>query len=300
MKHLLGIQHLSKRDIALIFDTATRFKDILARRVKTVPSLKDITIANLFFENSTRTRLSFELAEKRLSADVVNFSPAASSLSKGESLLDTVRSILHMKVDILVVRHESPGVPHFLSKKLGVKIVNAGDGSHEHPTQALLDAFSLQEKFSAPLAGRKILILGDIIHSRVALSNMFCLKKCGAEVKVCAPETLIPQYVEQLGVRVETDLAKALSWCEAVNVLRVQLERQQNAYFPSLEEYALHYGLSRRLLDAIPHEIIVLHPGPMNRGVEIDSDVADSSQSIVFRQVENGVAIRMAVLYLLL
>ena len=300
MKHLLGIRQLSRRDIALIFDTATRFKDILARRVKTVPSLKDTTIANLFFENSTRTRLSFELAEKRLSADVVNFSPAASSLSKGESLLDTVRSILHMKVDILVVRHGSPGVPHFLSKKLGVKIVNAGDGSHEHPTQALLDAFSLQEKFAAPLAGKKILILGDIIHSRVALSNMLCLKKCGAEVKVCAPETLIPQYVEQLGVCVETDLAKALSWCEAVNVLRVQLERQQNTYFPSLEEYALHYGLSRRLLDAIPHEIVILHPGPMNRGVEIDSDVADSSQSIVFRQVENGVAIRMAVLYLLL
>lgn len=300
MRHLLGIKSLSKREIVHILDTATKFKSILDRPVKTVPSLKDVTIANLFFEPSTRTRLSFELAEKRLSADVVNFSPATSSLNKGESLLDTVRSIWHMKVDMVVVRHSSPGVPHFLSKKIAAKIVNAGDGSHEHPTQALLDAFSLQEKLGASLEGRRILILGDIMHSRVALSNILCLKKLGAEVKVCAPATLIPQHIGHFGVDVESSLVKALAWCEAVNVLRMQLERQKSAYFPSLEEYALHYGLNRKVLDALPNEVIVLHPGPMNRGVEIDGDVADSSQSIIFRQIENGVAIRMAVLYLLL
>ena len=298
MKHLLGIQQLQKRDIALILETALQFRDLLNQTAKRVPSLKDATIANLFFEPSTRTRLSFELAEKRLSANVVNFSPSTSSLSKGESLLDTVRSILHMKVDMVVVRHSSPGVPHFLSEKISERVINAGDGTHEHPTQALLDAFSLQEQFPS-LEGRRILILGDVLHSRVALSNIFCLKKMGAEVKVCAPRTLIPQYVTSLGVKVETHLIRALRWCEAVNVLRVQLERQKSAFFPSLEEYALHYGLTRKLLEDLPNKVVVLHPGPMNRDVEIDGDVADSGQSVIFRQIENGVAVRMAVLYLL-
>ena len=299
MQHLLGIKDLSSQDMQDIFEVAGHFKNIINQSVKKVPILRDITIANVFFENSTRTRISFELAEKRLSADVINFSVGSSSAQKGETLLDTVRNILHMKVDVVVIRHGSPGVPHFLAKHVDAHIVNAGDGTHEHPTQALLDAFSLQEAFGGNLSGKKILILGDVIHSRVALSNIYCLLACKAEVMVCAPPTLLPHNIDKLGARVETNAGKALAWCDAVNVLRMQLERQHDYYIPSLREYATFYGLNKSLVDSLPKKIIILHPGPINRGVEVNSDVADSSQSIIFHQVENGVAIRMAVLYLL-
>jgi len=297
-RHLLGIKDLSPSDIQLIFDTADNFKDILNRPIKKVPSLRDITIANIFFENSTRTKLSFELAEKRLSADVVNFASASSSVKKGETLIDTVNNILAMKVDMVVMRHSSPGAPHFLSKHIKANIVNAGDGTHEHPTQALLDAFSIREKLG-DVAGKKVAIIGDILHSRVALSNIFCLQKLGAEVMVCGPITLLPKYIADLGVKVEYDVFKALQWCDVANVLRIQLERQQIKYFPSLREYSLYYGINKQLLNRLDKEIVVMHPGPINRGVELNSDVADSEHAIILQQVENGVAIRMAVLYLL-
>ncbi|AKP52163.1 aspartate carbamoyltransferase catalytic subunit [Cyclobacterium amurskyense] len=297
-RHLLGIKDLSPADIQLIFDTADNFKDILNRPIKKVPSLRDITIANVFFENSTRTKLSFELAEKRLSADVVNFASASSSVKKGETLIDTVNNILAMKVDMVVMRHSSPGAPHFLSKHIKANIVNAGDGTHEHPTQALLDAFSIREKLG-DVAGKKVAIIGDILHSRVALSNIFCLQKLGAEVMVCGPITLLPKYIADLGVKVEHDVFKALQWCDVANVLRIQLERQQIKYFPSLREYSLYYGINKQLLNRLDKEIVVMHPGPINRGVELNSDVADSEHAIILQQVENGVAIRMAVLYLL-
>ena len=298
VKHLLGIKDLSRADVELILDTAATFKEVINRPIKKVPSLRDITIANVFFENSTRTRLSFELAEKRLSADVVNFSSSGSSVKKGETLLDTVNNILAMKVDMIVMRHSSPGAPHFLSKHITANIVNAGDGTHEHPTQALLDAFSLREKFGT-LEGKKIAIIGDILHSRVALSNIFCLQKLGAEVMVCGPITLIPKYIAELGVQVTYDVRHALAWCDAANVLRIQLERQQIKYFPSLREYSLYYGIDKALLDSLDKEIVVMHPGPINRGVELTSDAADSQQSVILQQVENGVAVRMAVLFLL-
>ena len=297
-RHLLGIEQISRDDIELIFKTADNFKEVINRPIKKVPSLRDVTIVNLFFENSTRTRISFELAEKRLSADVVNFSASSSSVSKGETLIDTVNNILAMKVDMVVMRHPSPGAPVFLSKHIGAQIINAGDGTHEHPTQALLDAYSIREKLGK-VEGKKVLIVGDIIHSRVALSNIFCLQKLGAEVMLCGPSTLMPKYIEKLGVKVEFNIRKALEWCDAANVLRIQLERQNIKYFPSLREYSMMYGLNRKLLDSLKKEIIVLHPGPMNRGVEIDSNVADSKQSVILQQVENGVAVRMAVLYLL-
>jgi len=297
-RHLLGIKNLTKEDIQLILTTASNFKDVINRPIKKVPSLRDITIANVFFENSTRTKLSFELAEKRLSADVVNFSSSNSSVKKGESLVDTVNNILSMKVDMVVMRHSSPGAPHFLSRNVKANIVNAGDGTHEHPTQALLDSFSIQEKLG-DVAGKKVAIIGDILHSRVALSNIFCLQKLGAEVMVCGPITLLPKYVESLGVKVELDVRKALEWCDVANVLRIQLERQQIKYFPSTREYSLYYGIDKALLDSLNKEIVVMHPGPINRGVELNSDVADSDQSIILNQVENGVAVRMAVLYLL-
>ncbi|MCB0430470.1 MAG: aspartate carbamoyltransferase catalytic subunit [Flavobacteriales bacterium] len=296
--HLLGIKYLKKEDIELIFQTAEHFREVINRPIKKVPSLRDVTIANIFFENSTRTRLSFELAEKRLSADVVNFSASSSSVKKGETLIDTVNNILAMKVDMVVMRHPSPGAAHFLSKHVKARIVNAGDGAHEHPTQALLDAFSIKRNLGR-VEGKKILIVGDILHSRVALSNIFCLKTLGAEVCLCGPSTLMPRHVESLGVKVETNLKKALEWCDVAMVLRIQLERQDIRYFPSLREYAMLYGLNRELLDSLKKEITVMHPGPINRGVEITSDVADSKQSIILEQVENGVAIRMAVLYLL-
>ena len=296
--HLLGIKGLTPEDIELIFITADNFKDVINRPIKKVPSLRDITIANVFFENSTRTKLSFELAEKRLSADVVNFSSSSSSVKKGESLIDTVNNILAMKVDMVVMRHPSPGAPHFLSKHIDAKVVNAGDGTHEHPTQALLDAFSIREKLGE-VRGKKVVIVGDILHSRVALSNIHCLKKLGAEVMVCGPRTLMPKYVESLGVKVEFNLKKALEWCDVANMLRIQLERQDMAYFPSLREYTMQYGLDRDLFNAINKDIVLMHPGPINRGVEISSDLADSPNSIILQQVENGVAIRMAVLYLL-
>lgn len=298
VEHLLGIKYLTVDDINLIFKTADNFKEIINRPIKKVPSLRDITIANLFFESSTRTRLSFELAEKRLSADVINFSASSSSLKKGETLIDTVNNILAMKVDMIVMRHPNPGSCIFLSKHVKVKIINAGDGAHEHPTQALLDAYSIREKHSS-VKGMKVVIIGDILHSRVALSNIFCLQKLGAEVMVCGPTTLMPRYIGSLGVKVEYDLRKALQWCDIANVLRIQLERQDIKYFPSLREYTMLYGLNRELLDSINKEITIMHPGPINRGVEITSDVADSKQSIILDQVENGVAIRMAVLYLL-
>lgn len=298
VNHLLGIKYITKQDIELILETAKNFKEVINRPIKKVPSLRDITVANLFFENSTRTRLSFELAQKRLSADVVNFSASSSSVKKGETLVDTVNNILAMKVDMVVMRHASPGAAVFLSKKVNAKIVNAGDGAHEHPTQALLDAFSMQEKLG-DLKGRKIAIVGDILHSRVALSNIFCLQKLGAEVRVCGPATLIPKYIESLGVKVETDLASALEWCDVANMLRIQLERQDTKFFPSLREYTMLYGLNRALLDSLSKKIIIMHPGPINRGVEITSDVADSDQSIILDQVENGVAVRMAVMFLL-
>ncbi|GAB3015855.1 aspartate carbamoyltransferase catalytic subunit [uncultured Cyclobacterium sp.] len=297
-RHLLGIKDLSPADIQLIFETADNFKDILNRPIKKVPSLRDITIANVFFENSTRTKLSFELAEKRLSADVVNFASASSSVKKGETLIDTVNNILAMKVDMVVMRHSSPGAPHFLSKHIDANIVNAGDGTHEHPTQALLDSFSIREKLG-DVAGKKVAIIGDILHSRVALSNIFCLQKLGAEVMVCGPVTLLPKYIADLGVKVEHDVFKALQWCDVANVLRIQLERQQIKYFPSLREYSLFYGINRELLNRLDKEIVIMHPGPINRGVELNSDVADSEHAIILQQVENGVAIRMAVLYLL-
>lgn len=297
-KHLLGIKNITANDINLIFETADNFKDVLNRPIKKVPSLRDITIANVFFENSTRTRLSFELAEKRLSADVVNFSASSSSLKKGETLLDTVNNILAMKVDMVVIRHASPGAPYFLSKHINANIVNAGDGTHEHPTQALLDSFSIREKLGE-VAGKKVAIIGDILHSRVALSNIFALQKLGAEVMVCGPNTLLPRYIGDLGVKVELDLRKALEWCDVANVLRIQLERQHIKYFPSLREYSLYYGINKTLLDSLDKEIVIMHPGPINRGVELNSDVADSDHAIILDQVENGVAIRMAVLYLL-
>ncbi|MBC7758773.1 MAG: aspartate carbamoyltransferase catalytic subunit [Phormidesmis sp. FL-bin-119] len=297
-KHLLGIKDLTSRDIELIFETADTFKDVLNRPIKKVPSLRDVTIANIFFENSTRTRLSFELAQKRLSADTVNFAASSSSVSKGETLIDTVNNILSMKVDMVVMRHPYAGAGVFLSKHVNAQIVNAGDGAHEHPTQALLDAFSIREKLGE-VSGRKIAIVGDVLHSRVALSNILCLKKLGAEVMVCGPSTLIPKYIQTLGVKVEHDLIKALNWCEVANMLRIQLERQDIKYFPSLREYSMMYGLNKQILNSLNKEIIVMHPGPINRGVEITSDVADSKQSIILDQVENGVAIRMAVLYLL-
>ena len=296
--HLIGIKELTRADIDLIFSTADNFKEVINRPIKKVPSLRDITIANLFFENSTRTRLSFELAEKRLSADIINFSASSSSVSKGETLIDTVNNILAMKTDMVVMRHPNAGAALFLSKHVKAKIVNAGDGAHEHPTQALLDAFSIREKVG-DLAGKKVAIIGDILHSRVALSNIFCLQKLGAEVMVCGPATLIPKYITSLGVKVETDLRKALEWCDVANMLRIQLERQDIRYFPSIREYIMQYGLTKEILNSLSKEIIVMHPGPINRGVEITSEVADSSQSIILEQVENGVAIRMAVIYLL-
>jgi len=298
-KHLLGIKDLTPHDISTILTTASQFKEVLQRSVKKVPSLRDVTIVNLFYENSTRTRISFELAEKRLSADTINFTASASSVSKGETLLDTVNNILSMKVDMVVMRHSASGAPHFLAKHIPAAIVNAGDGINEHPTQALLDAFSIQERLGS-LAGKKVLLVGDIMHSRVAMSNMYLLNKMGAEVMVAGPPTLIPKYVgEALNVKVEYSLKKALEWCDVANVLRIQLERQNQVLLSSLREYNLAYGVSRRILDGLKKEIIIMHPGPINRGVEIDSDVADSNQSIILQQVENGVAVRMAVLYLL-
>ena len=298
--HLLGIKELSTEDISLILSTTQQFKEVLQRPVKKVPSLRDVTIVNLFYENSTRTRISFELAEKRLSADTINFSASGSSVSKGETLLDTVNNILSMKVDMVVMRHSASGAPHFLSKHLpGTAIINAGDGINEHPTQALLDAFSIVENIGS-LGGKKVLIIGDIMHSRVALSNIWLLKKMGAEVMLAGPPTLIPTYIkEAFDVQVEYNLKKALQWCDVANVLRIQLERQNQVLFSSLREYNLAYGVTRKLLESINKEIIIMHPGPINRGVEIDSDVADSKQSIILQQVENGVAVRMAVLYLL-
>ncbi|WP_299255833.1 aspartate carbamoyltransferase catalytic subunit [uncultured Cytophaga sp.] len=298
VKHLLGIKDLTLKDIELILETATQFKEVINRPIKKVPSLRDVTIANVFFENSTRTRLSFELAQKRLSADTINFSAAASSVKKGETLLDTVNNILAMKVDMIVMRHASVGAPHFLSKHIKANIINAGDGTHEHPTQALLDSFSIKEKLGS-VAGKKVCIFGDILHSRVALSNIFALKKQGAEVMVCGPATLIPKFIADLGVKVEFDLRKALLWCDVANVLRIQLERQTIKYFPTLREYAQYYGINKQLLDSLNKEIVIMHPGPINRGVELSSDVADSGHSIILDQVENGVAVRMAVMYLL-
>lgn len=297
-RHLLGIKDITLNDIELIFETADNFKGVINRTIKKVPSLRDITIANIFFENSTRTKLSFELAEKRLSADVINFAASSSSVSKGETLIDTVNNILAMKVDMVVMRHPYAGAGVFLSKHINAQIVNAGDGAHEHPTQALLDAYSIREKLGG-VSGKKVVIVGDILHSRVAISNILCLQKLGAEVMVCGPTTLIPKHIASLGVKVEHDLIKALNWCDVANMLRIQLERQDIKYFPSLREYAMMYGLNKQILDNLDKEIIVMHPGPINRGVEITSDVADSKQSIILDQVENGVAIRMAVLYLL-
>ena len=298
-KHLLGIKDLNKDDISLILQTAEQFKEVLQRPIKKVPSLRDVTIVNLFYENSTRTRISFELAEKRLSADTINFSSSGSSVSKGETLLDTVNNILSMKVDMVVMRHSATGAPHFLAKHIPAAIINAGDGINEHPTQALLDAFSIKER-TGSLEGKKIAIIGDIMHSRVAQSNIYLLKKMGAEVTVCGPPTLIPKFIhEALGVQVTYDLKKTLEWCDVANVLRIQLERQNQVLFSSLREYNLVYGIKRRMLDELKKEIVIMHPGPINRGVEIDSDVADSGQSIILQQVENGVAVRMAVLFLL-
>jgi aspartate carbamoyltransferase catalytic subunit len=298
VQHLLGIKDLTVADIELILSTAKNFKGIINQPIKRVPSLRDVTIANLFFENSTRTRLSFELAEKRLSADVVNFAASSSSVSKGETLIDTVNNILAMKVDMVVMRHPKPGAGVFLAKHIKAKIVNAGDGAHEHPTQALLDAYSMLEVHGS-LKGLKVAIVGDILHSRVALSNIFLLNKMGAEVVVCGPPTLMPKFITSLGVRVEYDLMKALEWCDVANMLRIQLERQDIKYFPSLREYTMLYGLDKERLDSLSKKITIMHPGPINRGIEITSDVADSDQSIILDQVENGVAVRMAVLYLL-
>ena len=298
VEHLIGIKELSTEDINLIFKTADSFKEVINRPIKKVPSLRDITIANLFFENSTRTKLSFELAEKRLSADIVNFSASGSSVKKGESLVDTVNNILSMKVDLVVMRHPNPGAASFLSKKVGAKVINAGDGTHEHPTQALLDAYSIREKLGS-VEGKKVVIVGDILHSRVALSNIYCLQKLGAEVMVCGPLNLIPKNMKDLGVKVSTNLKEALEWCDVANMLRIQLERQDETYFPSLREYSMLFGLNKEILDSLSKKIVVMHPGPINRGIEITSDVADSDQSIILQQVENGVAVRMAVIYLL-
>lgn len=298
VEHLTGIKDLTRQDIELIFKTADSFKEVINRPIKKVPSLRDITIANLFFENSTRTRLSFELAEKRLSADVINFSASSSSVKKGETLIDTVNNILAMKVDMVVMRHPNPGAAKFLSERINAKVVNAGDGTHEHPTQGLLDAYSIRERLGS-VEGKKVVIVGDILHSRVALSNIYCLQKLGAEVMVCGPTTLIPKYIHELGVKVEHNLISALEWCDVANMLRIQLERQDIKYFPSLREYSMQFGLTKEILDSLSKEIIVMHPGPINRGVEITSDVADSKQSVILQQVENGVAVRMAVIYLL-
>ena len=298
VNHLLGIKYITEKDIQLIFETADHFKEVINRPIKKVPSLRDITIANLFFENSTRTRLSFELAEKRLSADVINFSASQSSVTKGETLVDTVNNILSMKVDMIVMRHPNPGAGVFLSQHVKASIINAGDGAHEHPTQALLDSYSIRERLGE-VAGKKVVIVGDILHSRVALSNIFALHKQGAEVMVCGPQTLIPKYIHELDVKVETDLRKALNWCDVANMLRIQNERLDISYFPSTREYVQQYGLTKEILDSLDKEIVIMHPGPINRGVEITSEVADSDQSIILQQVENGVAIRMAVIYLL-
>jgi len=298
VEHLTGIRDLTRQDIELIFKTADSFKEVINRPIKKVPSLRDITIANLFFENSTRTRLSFELAEKRLSADVVNFSASSSSVKKGETLIDTVNNILSMKVDMVVMRHPNPGAALFLSQRTNTRVINAGDGTHEHPTQGLLDAFSIRERLGS-VEGKKVAIIGDILHSRVALSNIYTLQKLGAEVMVCGPATLIPKYIGQLGVKVEHNLHAALQWCDVANMLRIQLERQDIQYFPTLREYSMQFGLTKDILDNLDKEIVVMHPGPINRGVEITSDVADSKQSIILQQVENGVAVRMAVIYLL-
>ena len=296
--HLTGIKDLSKEDIDLIFKTADSFKEVINRPIKKVPSLRDITIANIFFENSTRTKLSFELAEKRLSADILNFSASGSSVKKGETLIDTVNNILSMKVDMVVMRHPNPGAALFLSQKVNAKIINAGDGTHEHPTQALLDAYSIREKLGA-VQGKKVVIVGDILHSRVALSNIYCLQKLGAEVMVCGPTTLIPKDMHLLNVKISHNLREALEWCDVANMLRIQSERQEISYFPSLREYSMQFGLNKEILNSLSKEIVIMHPGPINRGVEITSDVADSKQSIILNQVENGVAIRMAVIYLL-
>ncbi|WP_311334900.1 aspartate carbamoyltransferase catalytic subunit [Capnocytophaga sputigena] len=298
VNHLLGIKYITEKDIQLIFETADHFKEVINRPIKKVPSLRDITIANLFFENSTRTRLSFELAEKRLSADVINFSASQSSVTKGETLVDTVNNILSMKVDMVVMRHPNPGAGVFLSQHVKASIINAGDGAHEHPTQALLDSYSIRERLGE-VAGKKVVIVGDILHSRVALSNIFALHKQGAEVMVCGPQTLIPKYIHELDVKVETNLRKALTWCDVANMLRIQNERLDISYFPSTREYVQQYGLTKEILDSLDKEIVIMHPGPINRGVEITSEVADSDQSIILQQVENGVAIRMAVIYLL-
>ncbi|EJL65717.1 MULTISPECIES: aspartate carbamoyltransferase catalytic subunit [unclassified Flavobacterium] len=298
VNHLLGIKYINENDINLIFETADHFKEVINRPIKKVPSLRDITIANIFFENSTRTKLSFELAQKRLSADVISFSAAQSSVKKGETLIDTVNNILSMKVDMVVMRHSNPGAAYFLSKNVKASIVNAGDGAHEHPTQALLDSYSIREKLG-DVAGKKVVIVGDILHSRVALSNIYALKMQGAEVKVCGPKTLIPRYIESLGVTVEPNLRKALEWCDVANMLRVQNERMDVNFFPSTREYAQQYGVDKPLLDSLGKEIVIMHPGPINRGVEITSEVADSDHSVILNQVENGVAIRMAVIYLL-
>lgn len=298
VNHLIGIKHITKQDINLIFETADHFKEVINRPIKKVPSLRDVTIANIFFENSTRTKLSFELAQKRLSADVISFSAAQSSVKKGETLIDTVNNILSMKVDMVVMRHSSPGAAHFLSQNVSASIVNAGDGAHEHPTQALLDSFTIREKLG-DVGGKKIVIVGDILHSRVALSNIFALQMQGAEVKVCGPKTLIPKYIESLGVTVEPNLRKALEWADVANMLRVQNERLDVSYFPTTREYTQQYGVTKELLDLLNKEIVIMHPGPINRGVEITSDVADSQQSVILNQVENGVAVRMAVIYLL-
>ncbi|WP_073584196.1 aspartate carbamoyltransferase catalytic subunit [Flavobacterium cucumis] len=298
VNHLIGIKYITKQDIDLIFETADHFKEVINRPIKKVPSLRDVTIANIFFENSTRTKLSFELAQKRLSADVMSFSAAQSSVKKGETLIDTVNNILAMKVDMVVMRHSSPGAAHFLSQNIGASVVNAGDGAHEHPTQALLDSFTIREKLG-DVGGKKIVIVGDILHSRVALSNIFALQMQGAEVKVCGPKTLIPKYIESLGVTVEHNLRKALEWADVANMLRVQNERLDVSYFPTTREYTQQYGVTKELLDSLNKEIVIMHPGPINRGVEITSDVADSQQSVILEQVENGVAVRMAVIYLL-
>lgn len=296
--HLTGIRDLTKEDIELIFKTTDSFKQVINRPIKKVPSLRDITVANLFFENSTRTKLSFELAEKRLSADIVNFSASGSSVKKGESLLDTVNNILSMKVDMVVMRHPNPGAAHYLSQRIKAKVINAGDGTHEHPTQALLDAYSIREQLGT-IEGKKVVIVGDILHSRVALSNIYCLQKLGAEVMVCGPTTLIPKHMEELGVHVSHNLREALEWCDVANMLRIQLERQDIRFFPSIREYIMLFGLTKEILDSLSKKIVVMHPGPINRGVEISSEVADSDQSIILNQVENGVAVRMAVIYLL-
>jgi aspartate carbamoyltransferase catalytic subunit len=298
VNHLLGIKYINKNDIDLIFETADQFKEVINRPIKKVPSLRDVTIANIFFENSTRTKLSFELAQKRLSADVLSFSAAQSSVKKGETLIDTVNNILAMKVDMVVMRHSSPGAAYFLSQNVKACIINAGDGAHEHPTQGLLDSYSIREKLGE-VAGKKVVIVGDILHSRVALSNIYALQMQGAEVKVCGPKTLIPKHIESLGVTVEPNLRKALEWCDVANMLRVQNERMEINYFPSTREYTQQYGVDKALLDSLNKEIVIMHPGPINRGVEITSDVADSQQSVILNQVENGVAIRMAVIYLL-